>query len=127
MIVSLEIAMSLSGCCAQVVKCQEAVPVRVSENNRDEGGRFQPTNSDREYLEVVAAREPAGTSEIADTIGVTRQNADRRLRQLEDEGKLTSKKIGSSLAWFLAEGVQLANPVNPDDAFWEAETYAGEP
>lgn len=98
----------------------------MSENDRDERGRFQREHDDREYLRAVADREPAATGEIADVVGVTRQNADHRLRRLEDRGKVGSKKIGTSLAWFLADDYTIVRHVDPEGTFWEAETYAGE-
>lgn len=98
----------------------------MSENDRNERGHFQPEHADREFLEAVAEHEPAGTAEIAEAVGVTRQNADQRLRRLADTGKVTSKKIGSSLAWSLAEDQSVIGNVDPDDEFWDAATYAGE-
>lgn len=98
----------------------------MSENDRDDRGRFGPEHSDREFLVAVADREPAGTSEVAEVVGVSRQNADQRLRTLEDRGAVTSKKIGNSLAWSLSENRRVVRRVDPDDAFWDAETYAGE-
>ena len=98
----------------------------MSENDRDDRGYFTVENGDEEYLEAVAEREPAGTAEIAAVVGVTRQNADRRLRRLEEEGRVTSKRIGNSLAWSLLEGRTTVQHLDPDDGFWEAKTYAGE-
>lgn len=98
----------------------------MSGNDRDERGWFRADHDDRAYVAAVAEREPAGTAEIAEAVGVTRQNADKRLRALEDEGIVRSKKIGGSLAWSLAEGREVVSHVDPDDDFWEAETYAGE-
>lgn len=83
-------------------------------------------HSDEEYLDAVRTLEPAGTTDIADAVGVVRQSADYRLRKLEDEGAVTSTKIGNSLAWRLADETATARPINPDDAFWEAESYEGE-
>ena len=98
----------------------------MSRNERDERGRFRPDHADREFLATVADREPAGTAEIAEAVGVTRQNADQRLRQLADDGTVTSKKIGGTLIWSVtAEGLDVEH-VDPDDGFWEAETYAVE-
>ncbi|CCQ33783.1 putative transcriptional regulator protein [Halorhabdus tiamatea SARL4B] len=98
----------------------------MSRNDRDEQGRFRPDHADREFLAAVAEREPAGTAEIAEEVGVTRQNADQRLRKLADDGQVTNKKIGSSLVWSAtAEAIDVQH-VDPDDGFWEAETYAGE-
>ncbi|TYT61698.1 winged helix-turn-helix domain-containing protein [Natrialba swarupiae] len=98
----------------------------MSENDRDNRGHFQTEHSDREYLAAVANREPAGTSEIAEEVGVTRQNADQRLRRLEDQGKVSCKKVGTSLVWSLEEETHVVQHVDPDDSFWEAETYPGE-
>lgn len=65
----------------------------------DSGERYSP----EVYIDAVREHEPAGTTEIADAVGVARQSADYRLRQLEDQGLVTSKKIGNSLAWSLVE------------------------
>ena len=70
----------------------------MSENDHDDRGYFQPEHNDREFLAAVATYEPAGTMEIAEAVGVTRRNADQRLRRLEEEGHVTSKKIGNSRA-----------------------------
>lgn len=73
----------------------------MSESKRDERGRFAPKYTEGEVLAAVRKYEPAATSEIADELGIKRPSADYRLRQLEDEGKVASKKIGASLAWTL--------------------------
>lgn len=83
-------------------------------------------HSDAEYVEAVREHEPAATSEIAAAVGVERQSADYRLRTLEDEGSLTSKKIGNSLAWFLTEDDEEVNSIDPSDEFWTAEAHEGE-
>lgn len=83
-------------------------------------------HSDDEYLDAVREHEPASTREIAETVGVARQSADYRLRNLEEQGKVTSKKIGNSLAWHLADQQVVAHEIDPQDEFWEAETYEGE-
>lgn len=100
--------------------------IDTGEEGRDDRGHFQAEHDDQEYLAAVAGREPAGTAEIADAVGVTRQNADKRLRRLRDDGKLDCKKIGTSLVWTLNESQETVQHVDPDDAFWDAETYAGE-
>lgn len=56
-------------------------------------------HSDSEYLSAVRQNDPATTQRIADTVGVTRQGADYRLRQLEDDGKVSQSQIGNSLVW----------------------------
>jgi len=98
----------------------------MSRNDRDERGRFRPDHTDREFLAALAEHEPAGTTEIAEAVGVTRQNAYKRLRQLADDGKITSKKIGGSLVWNTTLEAIDVQHVDSADGFWEAETYAGE-
>lgn len=71
----------------------------MSESKRDERGRFTPQHSDRDVLIAVEKHEPAGTNEVASELGIERPSADYRLRRLETDGKVTSKKIGNSLAW----------------------------
>ena len=74
----------------------------MSERDRDNSGRFKPEVSDDEILEAVREHEPAGTSEVGEAVGLARQNADYRLRRLEEEGEVRSKKVGHSLIWLLS-------------------------
>lgn len=83
-------------------------------------------HSDQEYLDAVREYEPASTSEVAEAVGVARQSADYRLRKLAEQGKVTSKKIGNSLAWSRADDRLEPQEIDPTDAFWDAETYDGE-
>mgnify|MGYP000282329070 CR=1 FL=1 len=71
----------------------------MADRQRDDSGRFEPTVSDSEMLDAVRENEPAGTAEVGDAVGLARQNADYRLRQLRDAGRVESKKIGQSLVW----------------------------
>jgi predicted transcriptional regulator len=57
----------------------------------------------RHDIDAIREHTPTSTSEIADAVGVTRQGADYRLRQLEEDGKVTSKMVGNSLVWIIAE------------------------
>ena len=71
------------------------------DRERNERGRFEPDHSDEEILDAVRKYEPAGTSEVADELGIARQSADYRLRQLLHEGQVSKKKVGNSLVWFV--------------------------
>ena len=73
----------------------------MTENQRDDHGRFAPEHTDEEFLDAVRRHNPAGTSEVAEAVGCTTQNADYRLRQLEDVAHVESKKVGLSLVWML--------------------------
>jgi predicted transcriptional regulator len=70
---------------------------------RTEKGTYAPTVPDEDILDAVAENEPAGTAEVGDVVGLARQNADYRLRNLEEQGAVQKKKIGRTLAWSTAE------------------------
>lgn len=76
----------------------------MSHSERDERGRFTPQHSNEDVLAAVRTHAPAGTSEVAAELGIERPSADYRLRQLKDEGRVTSKKIGAALAWQVTDG-----------------------
>ena len=71
------------------------------DRERNERGRYEPEQSDEEILDAVRKHEPAGTSEVADELGIARQSADYRLRQLLEDGRVSKKKVGNSLVWFI--------------------------
>jgi len=73
----------------------------MAERSRDETGQYTGEVTDDDVVAAVRAHDPAATSEIGDELGVSRQAADRRLRTLRDDGRVSSKKIGASLVWFL--------------------------
>jgi predicted ArsR family transcriptional regulator len=73
----------------------------MDDKERNESGRYKPEHSDEEFVRAVVAHEPAGTSEVADELGIARQGADYRLRRLEEEGRVSKKKVGNSLVWLV--------------------------
>ena len=74
----------------------------MTEERRNERGQFTPQYDDEEVLDAVRDHEPAGTSDVADALGCTTQNADYRLRKLRDAGRVEGKKVGQSLVWILS-------------------------
>ena len=77
------------------------VPPDPGSDTRDTRGRYTLEYADEEILEAVRDHAPASTKEIADAVGCSRQNADRRLRQLRERGAVASKKTGPALVWWL--------------------------
>jgi predicted transcriptional regulator len=73
------------------------------DRERNEGGQFEPEYTDEEVVEAVAENEPAGTTEVADELGIARQSADYRLRRLLDEERVSKKRVGNSLVWSAEE------------------------
>ncbi|MHC3439557.1 hypothetical protein ACYJ1Y_16065 [Natrialbaceae archaeon A-gly3] len=64
--------------------------------------------SDEELKQVVKELTPAGTQEVADRVGLTRQGVDYRLQKIEDRYPnpwVWSKKIGPTKVWLHADHV----------------------
>lgn len=80
-----------------------AISPFVMGENRNDHGQFESEHSDSDVLAAVDANTPAATSEVANDLGISRQAADYRLRQLRDEGRVEAKKIGASLVWFTTD------------------------
>ena len=58
-----------------------------------------------------------GTSDIAESIEVSRQTADNHLRDLWDEGMVDSIKVGRSRIWWITnEGRRLLSELTEEDA-----------
>lgn len=78
----------------------------VSERNpeRDEEtGRFSDHYPDGAFLTVIRERDLPTTTEIADAVGCDRRTAYVRLKELQDRGVVTSRKVGTTLVWMPAE------------------------
>lgn len=66
----------------------------------EDGRRTVPEET---ILNTIQELQPeATTPDIAQEIGLTPQGTGYRLRNLESEGKLESKKIGTANLWFLS-------------------------
>lgn len=89
----------------------------MGERTRDSSGQFTGQVTDADVVAAVRAYDPAATSEIGDELGVSRQAVDRRLRRLRDDGRISSKKIGASLVWFMPRetSAQPANTTETDN------------
>ena len=66
----------------------------------EETGKISQQYSDEQFIEVVKNSAPASTSEVAEGVGCSSDNAYRRLKSLEEAGKIDSKMAGNSLIWF---------------------------
>ena len=69
----------------------------------EETGKISQQYSDEQFIEVVKNSAPASTSEVAEGVGCSSDNAYRRLKSLEEVGKIDSKMAGNSLIWFPVE------------------------
>jgi len=69
----------------------------------EETGKISQQYSDEQFIEVVKNSAPASTSEVAEGVGCSSDNAYRRLKSLEEAGRIGSKMAGNSLIWFPME------------------------
>jgi len=63
-------------------------------------GKITQQYPDERFIEVVKDSAPASTGEVAEGVGCSSDNAYRRLKSLEEVGKVNSKMAGNSLIWF---------------------------
>lgn len=66
-------------------------------------GKITQQYSDEQFIQVIKDSSPASTSEVAEGVGCSSDNAYRRLKSLEEAGDLDSKMAGNSLIWFPVE------------------------
>ena len=74
--------------------------------NRDgETGRYVQSVSDADILTFLAENELVGSGDVADRFEFTLPTAYRRLKALEEEGRVESRTVGggNSLIWTLAD------------------------
>lgn len=66
-----------------------------------EQSREQREVTDDDLKAAVKEHTPAGTQEIADAVGMTRQGVEYRLKQFDDrwQNPVWSKKIGPTRIW----------------------------
>lgn len=72
---------------------------------RDEGGRIVETYSLDTVEAALETVGPAGTREVADELGSSYETAYHKLRKLEDEGRVSSRKVANARLWSLDRSV----------------------
>lgn len=75
-----------------------------SDEKRDDGGKFSTRYTPEDFLGALNLLGGSGsTKEIADEVGCSRRTANYRLSDLEDEGRVDSRKVGRSILWQVSE------------------------
>lgn len=72
-------------------------------NRDEESGQFTESVSDDEILEFLAEENGAGTTDVAKAFDYKQPTAYRRLKSLEEDGLVTSRKVGGSLFWMIGD------------------------
>ena len=70
---------------------------------RDDHGRIKETYPLDDVHGTLAELGPSGTQEVADELECAYATAYEKLRALEDEGRVTSRKIANARLWTATE------------------------
>ena len=75
-------------------------------DERDEDtGKFTSTYPHQEFLDSLESLSgQASTQEIADEVGCAYRTAYQKLIELEEDDKITSKKVANARLWMLSLG-----------------------
>ncbi|WP_227357690.1 hypothetical protein [Haladaptatus salinisoli] len=65
----------------------------------EESGQYTQTVSDDELVAFLSEQGGAGTSEVASAFDYKQPTVYRRLKRLEEDDRVISRKIGGSLLW----------------------------
>lgn len=76
------------------------MPLQACMSDDDRSGPFEKHHSDAELLAFVADEEVVTTKEVAEHFDYHIQTARRRLKALEQEGKLNKKDVSKRYVWW---------------------------
>ena len=66
---------------------------------RNKKGQVVESYPTENVLDVLAEIGPAGTREVSDELGSSYETAYKKLRALEDDGRITSRKVANARLW----------------------------
>lgn len=76
----------------------------MEDRERDEdSGKFAEEYPLEAFLDALDKLGPAGTTDVSEHVGCDRRTAYLKLQSLEDDGEITSRKVGNALLWELKE------------------------
>jgi hypothetical protein len=98
----------------------------MSNDDRGDGGRYTETVTPDAVLDVFDTVEgPVVTSgDVADALDCSRETARRKLRTLEAQDRVASRKTAGRVLWWRTVPEAPPARIDPDDPFWELEPGA---
>lgn len=69
-------------------------------NRNEDTGQYEPKFPDEEFIDALGNHEYPTTSAVASDVGCGYRNSYKRLKKLEEEGRVEGREIGKSLVWF---------------------------
>lgn len=93
----------------------------MSKDERGDTGQYTETVTLDDVLGVFEAVEgPVVTSgDVAGTLDCSPETARRKLRTLEEQGHVASRKTAGRVVWWLRDEQDLTRGIDSDDPFWE--------
>ena len=93
---------------------------------REDTGRYTETVTLDDVLGVFETVDgPVVTSgDVADALDSSRETARRKLRTLEEQGRVANRKTAGRVVWWVVDEQEPARGVDPEDSFWEFEPGA---
>jgi len=85
--------------------------------NRDEAGNYAESVTPADVLTVFESVDgPIVTSaDVAEAFDCSRETARRKLRTLEDQGRVASRKTAGRVVWWLVDVTDASPSLDPDD------------
>jgi hypothetical protein len=98
----------------------------VSRDEREDTGRYVETVTIDDVFAVFETVEgPVVTSgDVAEALDCSRETARRKLRTLEEQGRVAGRKTAGRIVWWVVDEQEPARSVDSDDSFWEFEPGA---
>lgn len=98
----------------------------MSNDERSETGRYTERITLENVLTVFETVEgPVVTSgDVAETLECSRETARRKLRSLEEQDQVASRKTAGRVVWWTTGSRAPISGINPEDPFWDFEPGA---
>lgn len=88
-----------------IVMAMEQQRGRMPRERDDDSGQFVESYPPEAFIEAIRERDGmASTPELTDALGCSNRRALDRLRDLEDEGMVESRKVGNAYLWMVEDG-----------------------
>ena len=93
---------------------------------REDTGRYTGTVALDDVLGVFKRVDgPVVTSgDVAEALDCSRETARRKLRTLEEQGRVAGRKTAGRVVWWVVDGQEPPRGIDPDDFFWDFEPGA---
>ncbi|RBI58329.1 transcriptional regulator [halophilic archaeon] len=83
-----------------VVQC---MAINMPKKRDDDSGRYTQSVDDDDILAYLREQDGAGTSEVADAFDYEQSTVYRRMKRLEDDGRVSRREVGGVILWSVTD------------------------